>query len=174
MPTFPWHTSCTICELLLSWNTSLRSRSAGVSCGEGWKTAAILQNQDFCLMYSYVTVGIMGVCRLAAVGSAGMYHARKPNQTTDKVWQKGRVFFPPSPTSKFKEQKMILSNFKWVLLCISASVTPKRWSETYGTWEQKNPCKPCLCDTCKINLFCFYQLLMHIALQLSPRGHAHV
>lgn len=97
MPTFPRHTSYTICELLLSWNTSLRSSSAGVSCGEGWKTAAILQNQDFCLMYSYVTVGMMAVCRLAVVGSAGMYHARKPNQTTDKVWQKGRVFFPPLP-----------------------------------------------------------------------------
>lgn len=97
MPTFPWHTSYTICELLLSWNTSLRPGSAGVGHGEGWKTTAILQNQDFCLMYLYIIVGIKAVCRLAVVGSAGMYHAR---QTESNNWQsmaEGKGFLPPPP-----------------------------------------------------------------------------
>lgn len=82
--------------------------------------------------------------------------------------------FTPSQISKFKEQKMILSNFKWVLLCILASVTPKSRSETYGAWEQKTPRKPWFCDTCKINLFCFHQPLMHVPVAKPLRTRSHV
>lgn len=120
MPPFPQHTSYTICELPLSWNTSWGPTSAGVGHGERWKTRAILQNQDFCLIYLYISVGITAGCRLAVVGSAGVCHTDKLNQTADRVcMREGSGFLPPAPfpISEFKELKLVLSNFKWVLLC---------------------------------------------------------
>lgn len=71
---------------------------------------------------------------LAAPGPAGMCHARQTQ--ANKVWQKGRVCFPP-PWWPSSRNRMILSNFKWVSLCFWASVTAKSSSETCDSWEQK-------------------------------------
>lgn len=117
--------------------------------------------------YSSLQTGGGGFCRNVSC---------QTNRTKQLIkYGRGAEFsFLPSPIPGFKEQKTILSDFEWGLLCILASITPKSWSETYGTWEQKNPCEPRLCDTCKINLFCFHQLLPHIPLRTRSRVAAPI
>lgn len=76
-------------------NTSLRPRSAGVSHREGWKTTAILQNQDFCLIYLYTTWALQQSAASQWWVLQACIMPDKQNQTTDTGWQKGRVFLPP-------------------------------------------------------------------------------
>lgn len=146
---------------------------AQVCRGQAWKRMKNNSNSTksglllnvflrYCGDYSSLQGGGGGFCRNVSC------QTNRIKQLT-KYGRRVEFSFLPSPILKFKEQKMTLSDFKWGLLRILASITPKSWSETYGTWEQKNPCKPRLCDTCKINLFCFHQLLMHVPLRTRSR-----